>query len=598
MHVTKVFLSYASQDGGVARTLAALLRRHGFEVFWYEETNLGDFVSALADGLAKADRFIVLLSRHYQRSDWCMAEWNTAFRLSTKSPTNRPVITVCEIGDFEEPVQAFLDNYARLDLRAPVEAKLPALLSSFGVGPIPVDGGRFRNREEEITELLDALGLTSGQDLWVVTAPPRMGKSWFLREAEKRLVTKGWGETRLLDLARHPGLWSAPAAVVVELLAVDLEPDGDFLSAHDIETVVHELGERNNHQLYLLDSVDRLDRKTAAEVRRLLTEVYARILERRAPKRFSMIIGTRRPDVWRGLGRGTQSRFRTLHLSEFKLYVIEAAVREGLSRADENHVRETAALLQRESDGLPALLVAQLGWAHHAAKPEAFETVTARYVRRDLLTHNVLFPSGVRNAPAAKKAVNHALKVLSPYRLITLSHLKFHFDDDAALQEKVTAVGWNMRDLWTALNSTSLLDPRMGLWRVINPPIRRVLYRYYCRTDAERIAAQEEAKRCYQRWTVNEAGSEQVVMMAECLWHEACRQLLQQPARCHETLPAAAAEFARAFLNSERYDPREFVECAHDLLTEDHEFQLALENHAGLFQDVLTAIDLAVSEGT
>lgn len=606
MHVTKVFLSYASKDNGVAGTLVKRLKEHGFEVFSYEETDLGQFVPAIADELGQADRFIALLSRHYQQSPWCMAEWNTAFRLSTSSRTNRPVITVCQVGAFDEPLQAFLGNYARQDLLAPVETKLPALLGALGVGPVVAEGGRFRNREEELRNLLNALRLTSGQDLWVVAAPPRMGKSWFLREVQRRLTAASWGETRLLDLAQRPELWSAPARVVVELLGVDVEPDGDSLTEDEIEDMASELSLRNNHQLYLLDSAERLDRDTAREVRGALTEVYAHIAERLLRKRCSIIIGTRRPDPWRGLGRYTQFRFRNLSLSEFKLDVIEEAVGDGVD-AEASLVRKAAVLLQQESDGLPALLGAWLDWAHSRnligveqglRRPATFEAVTAKYVRKDLLTHDVLFPSGVGNAPVAAKALDHALKVLVPYRLITQSHLKFHYDGDDALREKVTAAGWNMRDLWTALNSTSLLEPRTSLWRVINPPIRRVLYRYYYRTEAERIAAHEEAKWCYQRWTVNEAGTEQVAMMQECLWHELSRQLLHQPAQLREALPEAAGQLAKDFLNSDHYDPREFVECVHDLLIEDDEFERALQDHAGLFQEVLTAIDTAVSEGT
>ncbi|MGW6936724.1 TIR domain-containing protein [Lentzea sp. NPDC054927] len=604
--MTRVFLSYAEEDGAVARTLAELLEQHDFEVFRYEKTNLGLFVQTLADELGRADRFVALLSRHYQQSDWCMKEWNTADRLSTESKTSRPVITVCEVGEFDEPLHPFLGNHARHDLRAATEAKLAAVLNTFGVQAAPLDGGRFRNREQELTNLLNALSLSSGQDLWVVAAPPRMGKSWFLREAERRLTATSWGETRLLDLARWPELWSAPAKVVVELMGVNVEPEGDSLTEDEIEDIAREVSKRGNNQLYLLDSAERLNRETAAEVRSALTAVYTHLVERRVRKRFSIIIGTRRPDSWRGLGRYTQCRFRTLGLSEFKLEVIEDAVRDGAADAEDSLVRKSALLLQQESDGLPALLLAWLDWAHDAnligierglRKATTFEAVTAKYVRNDLLTHDVLFPSGAGNA-LAKKALEHALKVLVPYRLITQSHLKFHFDDDAALRDDVTAAGWDMRELWTALNATSLLDPRMGLWRVINSPIRRVLYRFYYRSDDERVTAHEEAKWCYQRWTVNEAGSEQVMMMKECLWHELCRQLLQQPAELRQALPEAAAQYAKAFLSSGLYDRREFVECVHELLIEDHEFQLTLHDHVGLFQEVLSAIDTAVSEGT
>lgn len=87
-------------------------------------------------------------------------------------------------------------------------------------------------------------------------------------------------------------------------------------------------------------------------------------------------------------------------------------------------------------------------------------------------------------------------------------------------------------------------------------------------------------------------------MMKECLWHELCRQLLRQPAELRQALPEAAGQFAKEFLSSGLYDRQEFVECVHELLIEDHEFQLTLHDHTGLFQEVLSAIDTAVSEGT
>lgn len=603
--MTKVFLSYSSKDSGVAGTLVKLLKKHDFTVFAYEEGDLGEFVATIAEELERADRFIALLSRHYQQSRWCMTEWNTAYRLSTASETNRPVITVCEVGEFDEPLQAFLGNYARQDLRTPVEEKLSALLSTLGIGPEIVDVGMFRNREEELRSLLDALKLTSGQDLWVVAAPPRMGKSWFLQKVKQRLTDDSWGETRLLDLARHPQLWSAPADIVVKLLSVDLEPDGDSLTEDEIATIASAVSKRQNHQLYLLDSAERLERETVKEVRAALTEVYAHLSERLLRKRFSVIIGTRQPEPWKGLGRYRQCRFRTLNLSEFKLDVIEEAVGDGVD-AEDSLIRKAAVLLQRESDGLPALLSAWLDWAHTrnligieqgARSSRTFEDVTAKYVKKDLLTHDVLFPSGVKNAPAAKKALDDTLKALAPYRLITQSHLKFQYDGNDELRSSVASAGWNMEDLWGALNKTSLLEPRNSLWRVISPPIRRVLYRYYYRTHVVQLAAHQQAKQCYQRWTVNEAGTEQVEMMKECLWHELCQQLLQ-PSPVRQALPEAAGRLAREFLNSTHYTPGEFVAGVQNLLIEDDEFQLALQDHDGLFQEVLTAIDTAVSEGT
>lgn len=86
------------------------------------------------------------------------------------------------------------------------------------------------------------------------------------------------------------------------------------------------------------------------------------------------------------------------------------------------------------------------------------------------------------------------------------------------------------------------------------------------------------------------------MVLLECLWHEAARMLVEQPAMLH-TLPGAAAEFAGTFINTAIYDPDEFALFLQRRMRGDEELQLALRDSVGLFDSVIDAVLSAISDG-
>lgn len=70
--------------------------------------------------------------------------------------------------------------------------------------------------------------------------------------------------------------------------------------------------------------------------------------------------------------------------------------------------------------------------------------------------------------------LERALRILTAYRLFTLSHLRHHLEADTSFQAALTAASWSRTDLWDALGRTSLCDQSATeLWQEIEPSIRR-----------------------------------------------------------------------------------------------------------------------------
>lgn len=620
----RVFLSYASQDQGKAELLVRWLRDRGMEPFWWQDAQQRGnvFVDELERGIARADLFLALLSPHYLTSPWCRHE--RVLAMQREIDLRRRFLYAIEVTPTSYPEAGFLRNYDWLDAKDPLDdPKLEAIATALKLaaaaqppapveevpGPTPV----FRNREDEVSTLVNALTVTGGRELWVVVSPPRMGKSWLLDRVQRELgsVQPGWS-VRLLDLREQPvGLRTDPVQLLRTLLdieheALDLPADGP-LGPRELRDIAAIVIRRNRPQLYLLDSADLLDPMSAAHVRAALTDVYQMVREsgsRRA--KVAVLVGTRRHDDWRGLGSGASAgvRFAHLSLTQFRTDVVLQALDE-LDRDLGAHRRwECAHRLHRLSGGLPALLVRSVQWAvrtqflamHESDGDAAFDEVARTYIQDDLLAVESLLPLGDPRQHAAMAAIDRALRVLATYRLFTQSHLRFHLTADPGFGAALTAAGWTPPDLWEALGRTSLCRPASNeLWQEFEPAIRRLLHRYYYRTDEERVAAQVVARDFYERWTaVRTAGKEQPVVLVECLWHEAARMVIDDPEAVPLRLPVIASELARQFAGSPIYEPQEFSSFVASQLRNDEEFQVLLQRYGGLFEEIIKSVVLAV----
>jgi hypothetical protein len=618
----QVFLSYAKEDQEVAVRLVQSLKNNGMSVLWWQndEDPGKKFVEKIEKEITEADFFIALMSPAYLSSRWCRRERDFALQRETGA---RQFVYVAQVADLQHSEAGFLSSYAWLDLTQPVDdAKLGVVVKAVsGAGASLASGSGpsmpFRNRDDELNLITSALSVASGNDLWLVVSPPRLGKSWFLYQLQSRLGDE-YNTPRLIDLrGRELDLRSDPVLLFRELFGIEEEilPRTADLSDSAVRAAIAAvIARRRKRQLYLLDSAELLEDKCAAGFRRALTAVYRLVKDAGIDDtRLSVVIGSRRDDAWRGLfpGGGVDTRFRSINLTEFSFEVVYRALEDHSSRQgqrlSDERLRDCAARLLRLSEGLPELLVRGLRWAEQSAflgvnqsdHRTTFEQVAGPYIRDDLLSVDSLLPGGGRDPSVNRDLLERALRVLVVYRLFTQSHLKKYVERDPEFQEALNASGKDLDGLWTELSQTALLKlPSDDIWRVIHPPIRRLLYRYYYRTDDERIEAHSAAREFYEAWTERDAGMEQPVMLVECLWHEVTLRAVRGDRDIPGVLPDIAATLAGEFAKSPMYGQVEFTDYVRRRLTKDEEFQSMLQEHEGLFEEVVESVVTNISGGS
>lgn len=620
--MTRVFLSYAAEDGTAADRLVSWFTDAGIECFWWQDKEQRGkrFVGEIEDGIGSADLFVILMSPDYLSSPWCRRERDLAIQHETDLP--RQFIYVLRVAETSYAESGFLSSYDWLDLTAPLdEEKLSAARAALPLDPVPLPGAKaaqarpgrprpvFRNRDDELNAIVNALATTGGQDLWLVISPPRMGKSWFLDRLQRELTARVRNcAVRLLDLREHPAdLRVNPTRLLGTLLNVDCPAFP--LSDTARRAIATEVSRRGRPQLYLLDSADLLDTRCAAELRSALTRIY-QLVKRTGTRtsRLSVLIGSRRHDDWKGLGHDAASgmRFHPVALTEFGVDVVHQALTELNRDLGADQLWDYANRLHRLSEGLPALLIRGLHWAEETEFLEldesegegTFDVVARPYIRDDLLSVESLLPFGGHNLAEAKGLLERTLRVLVTYRLFTQSHLRYHVEADPDFQSALRAADWSLNDLWRAVSRTALLKrPWEELWQVIHPPIRRLLYRYYYDSDQARCEAHATARRFYEGWTDRNAGKEQAVVLVECLWHEAARMVIEQPSDVPRLLPPVAAELAGDFVKSPIYESVEFSEFVSQRLRDDEESQMILYKYDSLFDEIVESVVATISGG-
>lgn len=621
--MTHVFLSYAEEDSPVAKRLVDALVQAGATVFWWEAPeNLGNrFVLKIEENIRAADRFVAVMSPDYLKSTWCRREREIAL-LRDDDPDNQ-FISVMSVRDAPYRAGGFLAAYAWIPLGATPTDKqvegavryvLANAVSASAGGQQPGISLTFRNRDDELHQVISALKTTGANDLWVVTSPPRMGKSWFLDQIQRELAEEE-RRVRLVDLATHStDLRTDPLALVVHLLdvaaphGVPAPEPGKLRRIPDatVRDIAAEISNRNQQQLFLLDSAELLDPDCARVVRQTLSEIYYQV--KRAGNRntrFSLIVGSRNIENWIGIGRSPADRFRKVELSEFGPDIVEGAMREldlDMGAAERWAMAERIQLM---SEGLPALLVKSLKWGERTAflkfdGPEdeqelVFDELARPYIEHDLLSSTSLLPLGSTNQAGEKVAIELALRAIVPYRLFTLSHLGYHIDQDPELRSALDQARWKREELWEALGRTALLQQSsQELWNVISRPIRRLLYRLYYPTKEDKVRANTTARQFHERWAERDAGKEQSAVLIECLWHEAARMMAVNGATAPGALPAVAAEIANEFVKSPMYEPIEVSNYIDRRLREDDELRQLLRGSDELFEQIRSSVCAAL----
>jgi hypothetical protein len=226
-----------------------------------------------------------------------------------------------------------------------------------------------------------------------------------------------------------------------------------------------------------------------------------------------------------------------------------------------------------------------------------FNELAHPYIRNILLAGESLFPyrqidpetyNGEQSEPS--QALEHALRVLAPYRLFTQSHLLHYSELDPGLSGVMAELDWKVQDLWRAISGSALLlRPLDEPWQQMPAAIRRLLYRYHYVTDAERAAAHREAHSFMAVWADQQHGTEQVVGLVECLWHEAVVLRLERPPGLAVDLVASARILSGSLRQSPAYTEDELREFAADRIRRDEEFQEVIGDEA-VVDEIIAAI--------
>ena len=614
-----LFLSYAEEDGDVARRITDALRGHGHVVYTWQEQRGGRFIEDIERALRQADAFIALMSPHFLASRWCQMEQELAIQRELDLRAVDPdfvFIHVLQVSDTPYANSGFLRRYdwhnltERRNMRDMLDALVGRLIPAKVAGSEDADSAServaslFRNRREELDRVLHGLTNVGGPHFWVVVAPPQLGKTWFLDRLSAEIAREGQAVhgpaqwvTKLVDLRKQPPERRGDANALLAQLFGPLAGD-EHATPRNIARSISRSGQSH---LCLLDSAELLTQETANAMRTQLSSIYGLVQKAgNADLRLGLALATRREQEWRGVAPAP--RLSVLSLTQFSVDIVLQALRDFAEamRRTFGHFdfQLNAKRVHSLSEGLPALLVPCLQWIRdeewleleRLETEELFTEIAHPYVQERLLAQDSLYPEADERPHRQGRpgeqlyAVAEAFRLLVPYRLFTQSHMRHHVESDPGFAEALNGLQWSIEDMWGAISGSALLRrPLDEPWQEIYPAIRRLLYRYFYRTAEAQALAHREARKFVEVWAESQVGKEQVIGLLESLWHEACALRLGRAEDMEERLSDSATKLSLALQGSQAYTVAELRAFAVERMRDDEEFQQAVDNIDGLF---------------
>lgn len=633
-----LFLSYAEEDGEVARRIAKWLMGQGQDVWYWQDPQNGGrrFVEEIERAIGAATAFIALLSPDFLASPWCRRERELAIHREEDLRLADPAaafIHVWLIRPTARSAAGFLQAYDQMDLTsriADLDGALRSHVGRFSVRPEPTStqprddsaeaaeaaeqhlaSPLFRNRKDELDRVLRGLTNAAGPHFSLVIAPPQLGKTWFLGQLTAELTAHEPGRwvARLVDAADLPReIRNNAGELLARLFSSMSMPSIESTTLRSIaQTIIRD----GRSHLCLIDSAELLLEQTAATLRASLSQIYQRVRDAGTDARLAVVVASRQDDNWRGVT--PDPRLCPVPLTEFNVEVVEDALhdlaRQMGRRLPAAKIRRDGAMVHHLTEGLPALLAECLQWikseewldSDRLASQDLFEEIAQPYIEHVLLSLESLFswagamrPPWSGTAPAelaARNALEQAFRVLAPYRFFTGSHLRHHAATDAKFSQALSEAAWSMEDLWRAISRTALLvRPLDEPWQQLHPAIRRLLYRYYFRSNKERVAAHLDARTFIEIWGEKQSGKEQVIGLVECLWHEAMALGLSGRADMSARLSESAITLCERLAPSLAYTTGELRIYAVSRMRNDDEFQDAVRSVDGLFDNLMAIV--------
>lgn len=626
-----IVLSYAEQDRSTGLDVAAWLRDHGFRVATTDQPTTDGHEPGPGDRprIASAQAFVVLLSSSFLASARCRDELALAIRHEQQlfsAGHEADFIYILRLGKTPDADESGLAPYPHIDLSLASESAKELALSKLG-GSI-LSGERittagedqqahdrprqdFLDRAEELEHVLHTIGSSAGPHFWLVTSPPRLGKSRFLAELavkarESHAMKWVIKPVNLRD--GHSGAGHDVMTVVRALFGLGETPSDppEKLPApeDELRLAAQTIIRANQPWLCLLDGAELLDTSAVIQLRQYLSKIYRLIQDARsADARLALVVASRRDDGWRGVipypgpavlplgGIGTAGVQDALEglAGDMPEWVVRSPA----------ELRRDAELVQHVTEGVPTLVRDCLDWIRRQewvdidrlAGQQQFDEIIKPYVEDWLLDQESLFPEGQDPPPGPVQlaALEKALRALAPYRLFTRYHVKCFLDKNNSFQDLLTNARWNLSDLWQAIAGMTLLyRPLDEPWQELHPVARRLLFRnYYPGEEGEQ--AHLEARDFSRGWAAGLTGQEQIVAMVEAIWHEAARVSSDGVGTRGDDLTIFARKLSLE-ISSSAYSTAELREYAAERIRNDGELQREVAGVEGLFEQLVAAI--------
>jgi TIR domain len=647
-----LFLSCAEEDNDRGRAIASWFKQQGISVYYWEDHRGVPFIEQMEKQLNEASAFLALDSRYFALSPWCHREYQLAMlremRLRRNGHPEAQFIWVARLADEPEGELRFLDAYDRFDLTDPATALSPLfdslvqdLRDSSGIpvngpdgaaGPSTVPGvpleasaaahvPPFRNREDELDRVLRGITTdASGEQFWLIVAPPQLGKTWFLDQiAVKLRAERGDWTARRVDLRDCPPEHCGSVPWVLgHLFHLDEAPVAADSAA--LMRIATQIIDRRRPHLCLLDSAELLADETVQDLRTAIAEVNRLV---RAGNirgvQVALVVASRADEPW--LPISPAPRLSLLPLSEFRPDVVTSALIELADQAGRRYsgreMQELADRVYRMSEGLPELLATCLHWVHEQRwidlhrleEHETFEELARKYVTDGLLGEANLFWTDRPQDPRARYVVETAYRSLVVYRMFTRSHLKYHAEDNAVLAVLLTDIGWDLERLSDEIRGTVLLArQRDNPWHEIQCAIRRLLFRYFYPSPAARSEAHARARAVVDEWTRRQSGRDQAVGLIESMWHQAAvlgqahyaaelaHSQPTDPRQAANDLRASAATMVAALESSDPDTTPDRRRWVAERMRSDLEFQSTVAWVPGLFEELVGIVDVPMRE--
>lgn len=623
-------LCYAQQDVLAARVVVAQLGALGYAVAYLPPDDGEQAFAQVRQAVERATAVIVLLTPAFISSSWCQRAARMAVdreEVLRAGNQTASLIHVLEVGDTTDPDANYLRIYDRVRVNDPVSLDAAAVAlgrrlaasdraqrmnfrlvwRDLGVVWRDLDPPEFKNRTDEIDKVINGLTDSGGPHFWLVVAPPQLGKTWFLQKIRTRLGQE------------QPLAWSFGAVDVraqldvrgstVALLARMFSLTGPALTeSQAISDSALAILRSERSWLCVLDSAELLEPAVATGLRKSLSRVHELLVASGADARLCLLVASRGEAEWRGVI--PPPRLSILPLTGFTVEIVTQALREEMGRRsfDSRTLGGYARLVHQLSEGLPALLTRCLHWIkdeewlemERLGSQDLFEELAQPYIKSGLLSRQSLFTTNAAIWPTAdgrghpRLALEHAFRVLAPYRIFTQSHLRRSLETDPAFADALEQVGWSVENLWQVISDTSLLRrPLDEPWQELQAAIRRLLYRYYYTSEERQAAAHREARTFVQIWADRQNGKEQVIGLVEAIWHEAAMLRLSQPSELEESLIESATKLSRALESSSAYTESELRRYAVHRMRDDDELQEAVSGVAGLYDRLLEIVESA-----